>query len=442
MLFVFLLAAFVAISLYMELPRVVFESQRNREQALIDRGEQYRRAIQLYYRRYGRYPPDLDALENTDNRRFLRHRYKDPMTDRDEWRLIHATAPGIFPDSLVFKTPGQSGQADSGTTTSSAETAAPMWMQRRPSDVTLPPGQISSAPGEESMSNPVEAGAMPPPPAADQTAVSPDQERPPGFPAMVPPGQMYPVQLGATPGQQPGVPPGLAMQAPFAGGPVVPFGQSPTQPGQGQPVQIQPGLVAPVQVQPVPGSQAMPGGNPYVQPQGPAGMPQSFPMTGQPSGSNPALDIIRTILTTPNPRGLSGVPSAAGAPQTGAPLLAGVASTAETDSIKVYNDRTKYNEWEFVYDPRQDKTALVRMQSAQPAGQGGPAGGFGGGMYSPQGGPGEGRGGRGAGSGGGIRPGRGGFGGGGPGGQFGPPTGFPPMGPGGFPQPPAPGRGR
>jgi 2,3-bisphosphoglycerate-independent phosphoglycerate mutase len=70
---------------------------------LIDRGEQYERAIQLYYRAFQRYPPNLDALDNTNNRRFLRHRYKDPMTDKDEWRLIHAAGPGVFPDSLVNK---------------------------------------------------------------------------------------------------------------------------------------------------------------------------------------------------------------------------------------------------------------------------------------------------------------------------------------------------
>ena len=115
MLVVFLLAAFVAISLYMELPRVVFESQRNREQTLIDRGEQYQRAIQLYYRAFQRYPQNLDALDNTNDRRFLRHRYKDPMTDKDEWRLIHAVGPGVFPDSLVNKPPGQKGQPDSET---------------------------------------------------------------------------------------------------------------------------------------------------------------------------------------------------------------------------------------------------------------------------------------------------------------------------------------
>lgn len=35
--------------------------------------------------------------------------------------------------------------------------------------------------------------------------------------------------------------------------------------------------------------------------------------------------------------------------------IAGVASKAESDSIKLYNDRQKYNEWEFVYDMKKDK---------------------------------------------------------------------------------------
>lgn len=36
--------------------------------------------------------------------------------------------------------------------------------------------------------------------------------------------------------------------------------------------------------------------------------------------------------------------------------IAGVASKSEDPGIKTYNDRSKYNEWEFVYDPRKDKT--------------------------------------------------------------------------------------
>jgi len=35
--------------------------------------------------------------------------------------------------------------------------------------------------------------------------------------------------------------------------------------------------------------------------------------------------------------------------------IAGVASKTESDSIMVYNDREKYNEWEFIYDPTKEK---------------------------------------------------------------------------------------
>jgi hypothetical protein len=52
LLFVFLLAALIAIGLYVEIPRVVFEGQRIQEQTLIDRGHQYQRAIQLYFRKF------------------------------------------------------------------------------------------------------------------------------------------------------------------------------------------------------------------------------------------------------------------------------------------------------------------------------------------------------------------------------------------------------
>lgn len=41
--------------------------------------------------------------------------------------------------------------------------------------------------------------------------------------------------------------------------------------------------------------------------------------------------------------------------------IAGVASTAEAESIMVYNDRTKYNEWEFVYDFRKDPLKMGQL---------------------------------------------------------------------------------
>jgi hypothetical protein len=59
----------------------------------------------------------------------------------------------------------------------------------------------------------------------------------------------------------------------------------------------------------------------------------------------------------PRPQGAPGQPSTtatSGGQQLGAGI-AGVASKLEADSIKVYNEREKYNEWEFVYDFSKDK---------------------------------------------------------------------------------------
>src|SRR5712692_5512130 len=103
LLLVFAMAAAVAIMLYMELPRVAFEAQRNQEQLLIERGEQYKRAIQLYFRKFKQYPSTIEQLEGTNNIRFLRRRYPDPLTGKDEWRLIHVGPGGVFTDSLTRK---------------------------------------------------------------------------------------------------------------------------------------------------------------------------------------------------------------------------------------------------------------------------------------------------------------------------------------------------
>ena len=102
LLLVFLMAAIVGITLYMEVPRVAMQSQRDKEQALIDRGEQYKRAIQLFVAKAKRYPGDIKELESFQNQRFLRQRYIDPMTGKDEWRLIHIQG-GVLTDSKVTK---------------------------------------------------------------------------------------------------------------------------------------------------------------------------------------------------------------------------------------------------------------------------------------------------------------------------------------------------
>jgi hypothetical protein len=88
------------------------QAQRQKEQLLIDRGEQYKRAIQLYFAKTKRYPAEIKDLESFQNTRFLRHRYIDPMTGKDEWRLIHIQN-GMLTDSRVSKQGQQQKEASS-----------------------------------------------------------------------------------------------------------------------------------------------------------------------------------------------------------------------------------------------------------------------------------------------------------------------------------------
>jgi type II secretory pathway pseudopilin PulG len=65
-----------------------FDIQRDREEEMIHRGVQYSRAIRLYYKKFGRYPATIENLENTNQMRFLRRRYKDPLTGKD-FKVLH-----------------------------------------------------------------------------------------------------------------------------------------------------------------------------------------------------------------------------------------------------------------------------------------------------------------------------------------------------------------
>ena len=149
MLLVFLMAASIAIMLYNQLPRAAFEAQRAKEQLLQDRGQEYIRAIQLYVAAWKRYPESFDVLEKTNNRRFLRKRYKDPMTGKDDWRAIHVNGVGQLTDSLVQKQTEEKkpnlntfiGEMPTvGSTASPTDAAQNVALRRRPSDQGGAPG--------------------------------------------------------------------------------------------------------------------------------------------------------------------------------------------------------------------------------------------------------------------------------------------------------------
>ncbi len=98
-------AALLFVGLGAMLRTASFEGRRQREEELIFRGLQYQHALQLYFRKFGRYPSSLDDLEKSNGIRFLRKRYKDPMTKEGEWRLVHIGPGGVFVDSQTQTQP-------------------------------------------------------------------------------------------------------------------------------------------------------------------------------------------------------------------------------------------------------------------------------------------------------------------------------------------------
>jgi type II secretory pathway pseudopilin PulG len=85
---VMFLLAILIISMTVAMPKIIADIQRDREMETYHRGLQYRRAVQLYYRKFNRYPPNIDALVKTNQIRFLRKKYVDPTTGKDDWKPI------------------------------------------------------------------------------------------------------------------------------------------------------------------------------------------------------------------------------------------------------------------------------------------------------------------------------------------------------------------
>ena len=119
----------ILLALSVAAPKVAQELRREREVEAIHRGDQYVRAIRLYYRKMNHtYPGTMEQLEKSNNVRFLRQQYVDPMTGKADWRLIHVgeaktTVKGFFGQPLAGLAPGLgsvAGQASPGIGGSSA----------------------------------------------------------------------------------------------------------------------------------------------------------------------------------------------------------------------------------------------------------------------------------------------------------------------------------
>jgi type II secretory pathway pseudopilin PulG len=106
LLAVVVMVALVLIALAVAAPVVARELRRDKEVESQHRAQQYVRAIQLYYRKNKSYPASIKALENTNNIRYLRQEYVDPLTGKSDWKLIHqgqqkTTIKGFFGEPLA-----------------------------------------------------------------------------------------------------------------------------------------------------------------------------------------------------------------------------------------------------------------------------------------------------------------------------------------------------
>jgi len=271
-----LFVALITIAAVVTAPIIAHQMKRDREEELIHRGVQYSRAMKHFYKKLGHYPTRIEELENTNNVRFLRRRYKDPITGKD-FKILHL------------------------------------------GDVQMGLGGAAIA--------------------------------------------------GATPVN--GLNPGAAAAAGLAGS--SPFGQ---RGGLG-------GLAGGVASAMNPVSQA-PGANTTAAPSSGVPAPNSDDSEDNPTAGatpNPGTPGQGTGLTaaTPVAPGTPGAPGTAGAAGTGTSAngaqtfgggpMVGVASTSKEKSIRIFNKKDHYNQWQFIYDPSSDRGGLLTTPN-QPALQG------------------------------------------------------------------------
>lgn len=248
------------------LPVLSQSAQREKEAELVFRGEQYARAVGLFQRKMGpgTLPPNLDVLVD---QKFLRRKYKDPITGKDFRPLTMAEAQtaGMNPSGAAGAGGRQGGERA---------------------------GAFQGAPGSSGLGG-------------------------------------IPTGMGGGLGGGLGAGAGLGSAPPGVG-----MGQGGLQGG------------------------GLQGGGARGGLQG--GVGGGLPSGGVGGGIG----------------GVGGVGGAGGVGQPGQPVggILGVASTSTDSSVRLYNGRSKYNEWAFVYNPPQQMAGGM----AGAGGVGGAAGGIGG----------------------------------------------------------------
>jgi type II secretory pathway pseudopilin PulG len=261
----------LSIGLMVAVRKIEFQVKRDREEELIHRGVQYSRAVRRYFKKFGRYPTRIEDLESTNNMRFLRKRYKDPM-NRDpetgqerDFKFLHLQdVQSSFAGAPTRGVVAAADLASADPSQSSAEVQAGA------------PGALNNNPGGPS-------GRGPSAITGQQDAAG-DQD------------QSQQSQAQQDQSQQ-----------------------NQSQQGQAQQNQLQQGQAGA-------GPQTPPAPQPLSQRLGPNGAPQVF----------------------------------------GGGAIAGVASLSKEKTIRVFNKKEHYNQWQFIYDPSTDRGGLLMTPNQPP----------------------------------------------------------------------------
>ena len=311
--------------------------RRRIEQETIWRGNQYARAVRLYYHKLGHYPQTLDdLLKGAPDLHFLRQAYKNPTNPGDgSWRFIYVNAAGQIIGSTKYANLQQMALLDANG-----------------GQLPTIPGQVGQ-PGQPgvpvfSLADSSSSGANSQPPP-NTTPVANDNSTgstPPGY---IPP-QPGSTQNGSTDAS----------------------GNPSSNPQNGQP----------------------PNGDNSQNPSN-SQNPQSAqnPLNTLNSGAN-SSSLNNLGLPQNNQQGLAGLGQAGLAinqatlaamallkptgPVDGPVLggfLTGVACTQDTPSQRVYHGGKKYINWEFIWNPLEDAAAAMQQQLSGAQG-GGLAGGL------------------------------------------------------------------
>ncbi len=104
--------ALITIAMLAVLPDIGQQVRRDREEEMVHRGTAYMRAIQHFYKKFGRYPNTVEELQNTNNLHFIRKRYTDPLNfDRatgkeKDFKFLHQTDINLNVGPVLGQTPG------------------------------------------------------------------------------------------------------------------------------------------------------------------------------------------------------------------------------------------------------------------------------------------------------------------------------------------------